>query len=94
MQIDTTEVILPLLHQGKSLELTLSRKDVEEAVLPIIKKTIAPCKKCLRDAHLNSAELDHVILVGGMTKMPLGTCHLSLYTITKVLQLIIFFDLL
>eukprot|EP01147_Barroeca_monosierra_P007781 gene7778-641_t len=70
-QIDTTEVILPLLHQGKSLELTLSRKDVEEAVLPIIKKTIAPCKKCLRDAHLNSAELDHVILVGGMTKMPL-----------------------
>ncbi|EGD75197.1 molecular chaperone DnaK [Salpingoeca rosetta] len=74
MQLDQASeasVVLPLLFNRKSLETTLTRAQVDTLVRPVIDRTIGPCKKCLRDAKLKPSELDHVILVGGMTQMPL-----------------------
>ena len=39
-------------------------------VMPIIEKTIDPVKRCVRDAELKSKDIDEVLLVGGMTRMP------------------------
>src|SRR5262249_57584904 len=48
----------------------LSRGKVEGVVDELIQRRIEPCKAALRDARLKSSEIDEVILVGGMTRMP------------------------
>src|SRR5881227_1512079 len=49
---------------------TLSRADLEKLVDDLIERTIEPCKKALKDAGLSAAEINEVVLVGGMTRMP------------------------
>ena len=48
----------------------LTRAKLETLVADLIKRTIAPCKKALADAGLKAGEIDDVVLVGGMTRMP------------------------
>src|SRR3546814_12545233 len=48
----------------------LTRAKLEALVDDLIKRTIEPCKKALKDAGLKASEIDEVILVGGMTRMP------------------------
>ncbi|KAG2132293.1 Hsp70 protein-domain-containing protein [Suillus bovinus] len=48
----------------------LGRVQLENLVEPLIKRTIEPCKKALSDAGVKASEIDEVILVGGMTRMP------------------------
>ena len=52
------------------LTLKLSRAKFESLVDDLVKRTIEPCKKALKDAGKTAAEIDDVILVGGMTRMP------------------------
>src|SRR3546814_6687497 len=47
-----------------------TRAKLEWLVDDLIKRTIEPCKKALKDAGLKASEIDEVILVGGMTRMP------------------------
>ncbi|MXO85303.1 molecular chaperone DnaK [Altererythrobacter aurantiacus] len=74
----TTEVNLPFItarmEGGSSTPLhlveTISRSDLERMVGDLIKRTLEPCKKALKDAGMEKGEVDEVILVGGMTRMP------------------------
>ncbi len=69
-----TEVNLPYITADqagpKHLNMKLSRAKLEALVDDLIERTIEPCKKALKDAGLKASEIDEVILVGGMTRMP------------------------
>lgn len=69
-----TEVNLPFITADasgpKHLNIKLTRAKFEQLVDDLIQKTIAPCKAALKDAGLSTSEIDEVILVGGMTRMP------------------------
>ena len=49
---------------------TIGRADLEKIVADLIKRTLEPCKKALADAGVKAADIDEVVLVGGMTRMP------------------------
>lgn len=74
----TTEVNLPFItarmEGGSSTPLhlveTISRSDLEKMVGDLIKRTLEPCKKALKDAGIDKSGVDEVVLVGGMTRMP------------------------
>src|SRR6202795_3417445 len=69
-----TDVNLPFItadqNGPKHLTIKLSRAKLEQLVDDLIQKTIEPCRAALRDAGLKASEVDEVILVGGMTRMP------------------------
>lgn len=68
------EINLPFVTQGASgpLHLTtkLSRAKFESLVDDLIQKSIEPVKKCLADAKVSVSEIDEIVLVGGMTRVP------------------------
>jgi len=55
----------------KHLLLKLSRAKLEQLVMPLVEKTLAPTRQALSDAGMNPSDIDEVVLVGGMTRMPL-----------------------
>ena len=69
-----TEINLPFITADQSgpkhLAIKLTRAKLEALVEDLIERTIAPCKQALKDAGLSAGEIDEVILVGGMTRMP------------------------
>jgi molecular chaperone DnaK len=62
---------IPFFDGAESFHLDLSREELETVARPIVEQTRAHCLRSLADAKLTPAELDEVILVGGMTRMPL-----------------------
>jgi len=69
-----TEVNLPFITADQSgpkhLNIKLSRAKFETLVEGLVERTITPCKNALKDAGVSAGEIDEVILVGGMTRMP------------------------
>ena len=69
-----TEVNLPFITADasgpKHLALKLSRAKLEQLVDDLITRSLEPCRKALKDADVSASEIDEVILVGGMTRMP------------------------
>src|ERR1700723_373075 len=69
-----TEVNLPFItadqNGPKHLNIKLTRAKLEALVDDLIQRTIGPCANALKDAGLKASEIDEVILVGGMTRMP------------------------
>ncbi len=69
-----TEVNLPFITADatgpKHLTMKITRAKLEALVDDLVQKTIEPCKKALKDAGLTAGEINEVILVGGMTRMP------------------------
>ncbi len=69
-----TEINLPYITADasgpKHLTLKLSRAKFESLVDDLVQKTIEPCRKALKDAGLSAGQIDEVVLVGGMTRMP------------------------
>ena len=69
-----TEINLPFITADasgpKHLTMKLTRAKLESLVDDLIQKTIGPCEAALRDASLKAGEIDEVVLVGGMTRMP------------------------
>jgi molecular chaperone DnaK len=69
-----TEINLPFITADqtgpKHLTMKLSRSKLEALVEDLVKRTIDPCKAALKDAGMSAAEVDEVVLVGGMTRMP------------------------
>jgi len=55
----------------KHLLLKLSRAKLEQLVMPLVEKTLAPTRQALSDAGMKPSDIDEVVLVGGMTRMPL-----------------------
>ncbi|MFO7727771.1 MAG: molecular chaperone DnaK [Desulfonatronovibrio sp.] len=70
-----TDVNLPFItadqNGPKHMNIKLSRSKLESLVADLVDKTLPPCKKALADAGLKASEVDQVLLVGGMTRMPL-----------------------
>jgi molecular chaperone DnaK len=68
------EVNLPFISMNKSgplhLNIKLSRAKLEALVEDLVAKTVGPCERALKDAGLKKSDIDEVILVGGMTRMP------------------------
>ena len=68
------EVNLPFITADqtgpKHLNMKLSRAKLESLVDDLVKRTVDPCKAALKDAGLSAGDIDEVILVGGMTRMP------------------------
>lgn len=69
-----TEINLPYLSAGeegpKHFVKKINRSQFEAMVDDLIQKTLAPCKKALKDSGLSSSQIDEVILVGGSTRIP------------------------
>jgi len=69
-----TEINLPFITADasgpKHMTMKLTRAKFEALVDDLIQKTMEPCKKALKDAGLSAAEINEVVLVGGMTRMP------------------------
>ena len=69
-----TDVNLPFITADasgpKHLNVKLTRAKLESLVEDLVKRTIAPCQAALKDAGLKAGDIDEVILVGGMTRMP------------------------
>ncbi len=69
------EINLPFItadqNGPKHLMLKLSRAKLESLVEDLVARTIEPCKKALADAGMKASEIDEVVLVGGMTRMPM-----------------------
>eukprot|EP01027_Heterolobosea_sp_BB2_P008436 GEZU01012514.1.p1 GENE.GEZU01012514.1~~GEZU01012514.1.p1 ORF type:complete len:656 (+),score=307.54 GEZU01012514.1:133-2100(+) len=69
-----TEINLPFITAdasgAKHLNMTLTRSKFESIVDNLIQRTIEPCRNCLKDAGITANELNEVVLVGGMTRMP------------------------
>ncbi|MDF7777224.1 molecular chaperone DnaK [Sphingomonas sp. AOB5] len=69
-----TEVNLPFItadaNGPKHLVKTINRAELERLVEELIQRTLEPCRKALADAGVKAAQIDEVVLVGGMTRMP------------------------
>ncbi len=69
-----TEVNLPFITADasgpKHLNVKLSRAKLEALVEDLVQRSLEPCKKALKDAGLTASDIDEVVLVGGMTRMP------------------------
>jgi molecular chaperone DnaK len=70
----TTQINLPFVtatQDGpKHLDLQLTRAKLEEITADLLERTVGPTKQALADAELDASKIDHVVLVGGMTRMP------------------------
>jgi molecular chaperone DnaK len=70
----TTQINLPFVtatQEGpKHLDLQLTRAKLNELTAALLDRTVVPTKQALADAGLDAAKIDHVVLVGGMTRMP------------------------
>ncbi|MBU1564925.1 MAG: molecular chaperone DnaK [Proteobacteria bacterium] len=78
MELSTTketDINLPFITADasgpKHLNLKLSRAKLESLVEDLVERTVGPCRTALKDAGLNASDIDEVILVGGMTRMPI-----------------------
>ena len=69
-----TEINLPYITADatgpKHLQIKVSRAQFENLVEPLVQRTVGPCQKCLKDAGLNKSDINEVVLVGGMSRMP------------------------
>ena len=70
----TTQINLPFItattEGPQHLDLSLTRAKLEELCHALLERTVAPTKQALKDAGVAAAGIDHVVLVGGMTRMP------------------------
>ena len=71
----TTEVNLPFITADasgpKHLVTNITRPELEQLIGDLVDRTLEPCKQALTDAGIQTSEIDEVVLVGGMTRMPL-----------------------
>ena len=70
-----TDINLPYItvidNDPKHLEMKLTRAKFEEIITPLLSKAEKPCKQALKDAKLKPSDIDHIVLVGGTTRIPL-----------------------
>lgn len=75
---DTSETVIRLEHGEKTrIKLRLTGEHFEQLITPYVKKTIAWCRKTLREAGVEPSEVRHVIMVGGSTRIPCVRRHVE-----------------
>ena len=81
--IDSTDIKLPFVASGdngpKHLDATLDRQTYEGLVSHLVEKSLDPCGNALREAQISKKDIDVVLLVGGMTRMPLIRKKVSIW---------------
>lgn len=70
-------VELPFISDKTHFKTTITQDQLKELCQPLVEQTTDPVKRCLRDAGLKPKDIDQVLLVGGMTKMPLVRDHVA-----------------
>jgi molecular chaperone DnaK len=69
-----TDISLPYIASGaggaKHLQMSISRADYEKMTRDLVQKTLDPCGRCLKDAGVRPADINEVVMVGGMTRTP------------------------
>jgi molecular chaperone DnaK len=68
---DEVSIDIPFINGAQNLHVDLTRKELEEIARPIVERTRVHCLRALSDAKLEARDLDEIILVGGVTRMPL-----------------------
>lgn len=72
---NSSEINLPYITMNQdgpqNLALTITKKDYNGIIKDFVKKTLEPCRICLKDAQMTTSDIDSVILVGGSTRIPL-----------------------
>ena len=72
--VASTEINLPFISADSSgpkhLQMTLTRSKLEELTSDLVKRTVKPTQNALKDAGLSTNDIDEIVLVGGMTRMP------------------------
>ncbi len=68
---EETVVEITVPGSGRMVRVPVTRSELESLVMPIVERTLEPCRLALRDAGLTPDAIDEVVLVGGMTRMPL-----------------------
>jgi molecular chaperone DnaK len=67
----TTQINLPFIAEGpKHLDMQLTRAKLLELTADLLERTVGPTKQVIADAGLSASDIEHVVLVGGMTRMP------------------------
>lgn len=66
----TAEIAIPFVTEDTHIQMTVTEDELDAMTADLINATILPVQRCLRDASLKPADVDEVILVGGMTRMP------------------------
>ena len=70
----STDINLPFITADatgpKHMAMSLSRAQLEKLVGPLLERTKDPCRNCLKDAGVTASEINEVLLVGGMSRMP------------------------
>lgn len=69
-RVKSTRIEIPFITKTESINLELTEDQLDEMSLELINKTLLPVKKALNDADLEKDDIDEIILVGGMTRMP------------------------
>ena len=83
--VTETEVNMPFVHTDEAteapmhLQFTMSRDELVDLVGDLVEKTVVHCQEALNDAGLTPDDIDDVIMVGGMTKMPLVQTKVAAY---------------
>ncbi len=62
-------VIKLCLPEGATQDISLNRSSMNDIIAPVIDKTLLPCRRCLRDAGLDKADIDGIVMVGGSTRV-------------------------
>ncbi len=64
------ETIIEVDWKGKSYRRQIDWGVYDKLIAPVVERTLAPCRQCLKDAGLNAKQIDEVVLVGGSTRIP------------------------
>ena len=68
--VKESSISIPFVVDDKHIDMKITEEQLDEMSLPLIEKTIEPVKKCIKDAGLKVNDINEVLLVGGMTRMP------------------------
>ena len=72
--VKQTDVNLPFITADatgpKHLDIKITRAQLENMVSDLIERTLEPCRKCVKDAKVSKSDIEEVVLVGGMSRMP------------------------
>ncbi|QPG73434.1 hypothetical protein FOA43_000744 [Brettanomyces nanus] len=68
--VHKTRIQIPFIVKDENIDFELAESELDEMTMHLIKKTMEPLKKAISDADLKRSDIDEVIMVGGMTRMP------------------------
>ncbi len=84
--VDEVSIEIPArLHESGATTLTLSRNQFDRLIEPLVRRTLSPCRRTLRDADIDKNQVEAVVMVGGSTRVPLVRSTISEFFNRQVL---------